>query len=157
VVAETSKSRKGETAMKLSSLFIGMIFAVAVIAVLLMVFGVSFHRPLPVQGAALYNPANEVAVKGVVQEVQEFACPVGEGEMGTHLMLKTGDGVLQVHLAPARIMRSQNLTFAPGDQIEVVGSKFRFQGQGGLIAREVIRGNESFIFRDPQGKLLITQ
>ena len=142
--------------MKLSSLFIGMIFAVAVIAVLLMVFGVSFHRPLA-QGAALYNPANEVVVRGVVQEVQEFACPVSEGEMGDHLLLKTGDGVVQVHLAPARIMRSQNLKFAPGDQIEVVGSKFRFQGQNGLIAREVIRGNESFIFRDPQGKLLMMQ
>jgi hypothetical protein len=142
--------------MKLSSLFIGLIFAVVVIAVLLMVFGVSFHRPLA-QGAALYNPANEVVVRGAVQEIQEFACPVGEGEMGTHLMLKTGDGVVQVHLAPSRIMRSQNLTFAPGDQIEVVGSKFRFQGQDGLIAREIIRGNESYIFRDSQGKLLMMQ
>ncbi|MBZ5598917.1 MAG: hypothetical protein LAN83_11400 [Acidobacteriia bacterium] len=142
--------------MKLSSLFIGMIFAVAVIAVLLMVFGVSFHRPLA-QGAALYNPANEVVVKGAVHQIQEFACPVSEGEMGAHLMLKTGDGLLQVHLAPARIMRSQNLTFAPGDQIEVVGAKFRFQGEDGVIAREIIRGNESFIFRDPQGKLLMMQ
>lgn len=142
--------------MKLSSLLIGMLFAVAVIAILLMVFGVSFHRPLA-QGAALYNATNEVAVKGVVQQVQEFACPVGEGEMGTHLMLKTDNGVLQVHLAPARIMRSQNLTFAPGDQIEVVGAKLRLQGQDGLIAREIIRGNESFIFRDPQGKLLMMQ
>ena len=142
--------------MKLSSLLIGMLFAVAVIAILLMVFGVSFHRPLA-QGAALYNATNEVAVKGVVQQIQEFACPVGEGEMGTHLMLKTDNGVLQVHLAPARIMRSQNLTFAPGDQIEVVGAKIRLQGQDGLIAREIIRGNESFIFRDPQGRLLMMQ
>ena len=142
--------------MKLSSLLIGMLFAVAVIAILLMVFGVSFHRPLA-QGAALYNATNEVAVKGVVQQIQEFACPVGEGEMGTHLMLKTDNGVLQVHLAPARIMRSQNLTFAPGDQIEVVGAKICLQGQDGLIAREIIRGNESFIFRDPQGRLLMMQ
>ena len=142
--------------MKLSSVLIGMLFAVAVSAILLMVFGVSFHRPLA-QGAALYNATNEVAVKGVVQQIQEFACPVGEGEMGTHLMLKTDNGVLQVHLAPARIMRSQNLTFAPGDQIEVVGAKIRLQGQDGLIAREIIRGNESFIFRDPQGRLLMMQ
>ncbi len=142
--------------MKLSSLFVGLIFAVAVIAVLLMVFGVSFHRPLQAQGA-LYNPANEVVVKGVVEQVQEFACPVSEGEMGDHLMLRTADGVVQVHLAASRIMRSQNLRFAPGDQIEVVGSKIRFHGNDDLIAREIIRGNESFIFRDPAGKLLMTQ
>jgi hypothetical protein len=142
--------------MKLSSLLIGMLFAVAAIAVLLMVFGVSFHRPLA-QGSALYNPANEVAIKGAVDRVEEFACPVGEGEMGTHLMLRTADGIVQVHLAPSRIMRSQNLTFAPGDQIEVVGAKFRFHGNDDLIAREIIRGNESFIFRDSQGKLLMMQ
>jgi hypothetical protein len=137
-------------------MLIGMLFAVAVIAVLLMVFGVSFHRPLA-QGAALYNPANEVVIKGAVDRVEEFACPVGEGEMGQHLMLRTGNGIVQVHLAPARIMRSQNLAFAPGDQIEVVGAKFRYRGNDDLIAREIIRGNESFIFRDSQGKLLMMQ
>ena len=39
--------------MKLSSLFLATIFAVAVIAVLLMVLGVNFRPPLPAQGAAL--------------------------------------------------------------------------------------------------------
>src|SRR5438445_11920729 len=50
--------------MKLSSLFLAPIFAVAVIAVLLMVLGVNFRPPLPAQGAALYNPAisNNVGV-----------------------------------------------------------------------------------------------
>jgi len=50
--------------MKLSSLFLATIFAVAVIAVLLMVLGVNFRPPLPAQGAALYNPAisNNVGV-----------------------------------------------------------------------------------------------
>jgi hypothetical protein len=138
-------------------MLIGMLFAVAVIAVLLMVFGVSFHRPLPAQGAALYNPANEVMIKGVVDRIEEYACPVGEGEMGYHLLLRTSDGITQVHLAPSRIMRSQRVTFAPGDQIEVVGAKFRFRGNDDLIAREVRRDNESFIFRDPEGKLLMTQ
>jgi hypothetical protein len=143
--------------MKLSSLLYGMVFAVVVISVLLLVLGVNFHPPSSVQGAALYNPANEVTTSGVVREVQEFDCPVSEGELGSHLLLKTADGVTQIHLAPVRIMSGQNLHFARGDQLQVVGSKVRIAGQNGIIAREITRGSETFTLRDREGKLLLTQ
>ncbi|HXY14082.1 MAG TPA: hypothetical protein VEI26_06245 [Terriglobales bacterium] len=143
--------------MKISSLLYGMVFAVVVISVVLLILGVNFHPPVTAQGAALYNPSDEVTVKGIVQEVQEFDCPVSEGELGSHVMLKTADGNLQVHFAPVRIMAGQRITFTPGDQIEVVGSKVRIAGQKGLIAREVMRGNETYTFRDRNGKLMLTQ
>lgn len=143
--------------MKTSSFLYGMVAAVVVVFVLLLILGVSFHRPVTAQGAALYNVANEVVVRGPVQELQEFDCPVSEGDLASHLMLKTAEGVLQVHLAPVRIMASQKLSFAPGDQIEVVGSKIRLNGKNGVIAREVTRGNETFIFRDHEGRLLLVQ
>jgi len=143
--------------MKLSSLVYGMAFAVVVISVLLLILGVNFHPPVSAQGAALYNPSKEITAEGVVQEVQEFDCPVSEGELGSHLMLKTADGVLQVHLAPVRIMSGQKLNFAPGEQVKVVGSKVRIAGQNGVIAREITRGNEILTFRDRDGKLLLTQ
>jgi hypothetical protein len=143
--------------MKLSSLLIASIFTVVIIAVLLMVLGVNFRPPLPAQGAALYNPANEVIVKGVVAELREFACPVSEGELGSHLMLNTPEGVLVVHLAPGRIMRSQNLTYSAGDQIAVIGSKVRIQGANDLIAREVTRNNEVVVLRDRSGQLMLMQ
>jgi hypothetical protein len=143
--------------MKLSSLVVGAISAIAVIAVVLLIAGVHFERPISLQGAALYNPANEIVLKGVVREVQEYACPISEGEMGEHLVVKTDDGVVQVHLAPGRILRSQKISFAPGDQISIVGSKFRFHGNNDLIAREITRGNENFMFRDHEGKLMLIQ
>ena len=143
--------------MKLLSLVWGLVFAVVVICVLLLVFGVSFRRPSAVQGAALYNPANEATVKGSVQQVEEVDCPVSEGELETHLTLQTADGVVEVHLAPARLLRSQKISFTPGDQLEVVGSKVRLSWQNGIIAREITRGNESIIFRDHDGKLLLVQ
>jgi len=143
--------------MQMKSLLYGMAFAVVILAVLLLVLGVNFQRPSSVQGAALYNPAEEVTLKGVVQDVQEFDCPVSEGELGSHLMLKTTDGVVQVHLAPVRIMSGQNIKFAPGDQIEVIGAKVRVAGKKGVIAREIVRGNEDLVFRDRAGNLLMVQ
>jgi len=143
--------------MKISSLLYGMVFAIVVVVVLLLIMGVSFNRPVSAQGAALYNAADEMVVGGLVQEVQEFDCPVSEGELASHLMLKTKDGVLQVHLAPVRIMAGQKLSFAPGERIEVVGSKIRLNGKSGIIAREISRNDETFIFRDREGKLLLVQ
>jgi hypothetical protein len=150
---------KGEEAMRLSSLILGTIVAVAVIGVLLWFSGViKFERPVTTtQGAALYNRATETTVKGDVQELSEFDCPVSEGEIGSHLTLMTADGALQIHLAPARIMRSHQMRFAPGDQLEVVGSAVRIGGKEGVIAREVTRGNESFVLRDPDGRLMLVQ
>ena len=150
--------REGEAAMRLSSLILGTIAAVVVIGVLLSFSGVlKFERPVTAQGAALYNRANETTVNGVVQELTEFDCPVSEGEIGSHLTLMTADGALQIHLAPARIMRSHQMRFAPGDQLEVVGSAVRIGGKEGVIAREVTRGNESFVLRDPDGRLMLVQ
>jgi hypothetical protein len=143
--------------MKLSSLIIGMLSAVAVIAVLLLAFGVSFHQPVTAQGAALYNPANEIQAEGTVVSTEEFDCPVSEGELAGHLVLKTGGKLLQVHLAPSRILNSQNIHYSPGEQIRVVGASFRYQGNDGLIAREISRGNEIITLRDATGKLLLVQ
>jgi len=143
--------------MRLSSLILGIVCAVAVIAILLSVLGVNFHSPSVLQGSALYNPSNEITVKGIVTGVEEFDCPVSEGELGVHLTLKTTDGTLQIHLAPARILQGQKLVFYPGDQVQVVGAKTRLSGKNGVIARELTRGNESYIFRDSTGKLLMVQ
>lgn len=144
--------------MKLSILILGAIFGIAVIAVVLMISGVvSVHRPLTAQGDALYNPANETTIKGRVTEAQDFACPVSEHEMGSHLMLDTSQGAILIHLAPARVMRSQQFRFATGDRIEIVGAKVNFHGQDGVIAREITRENETLVIRDPGGKLLLEQ
>lgn len=142
--------------MKPFSLLLGSILSVAVIAVLLLTFGVKPRGPAE-QGAALYNVATESTVKGAVRAVEDFTCPVSESEMGRHLRLQTDKGIVQVHLAPARVMRSQKFTFSPGDQIEVLGSQLSLQGQDSIIAREITRGNESFFIRDREGKLLLMQ
>ncbi|HLK34867.1 MAG TPA: hypothetical protein VKT29_17350 [Terriglobales bacterium] len=142
--------------MKPFSLLLGTILSVAVIAVLLLTFGVKPRGPTE-QGAALYNIATETTLQGEVRAVEDFTCPVSESEIGRHLRLQTSSGLVQVHLAPARVMRSQKFSFAPGDKIEVLGSKIRLQGQDSLIAREITRGNESFFIRDREGKLLLIQ
>jgi len=106
----------------------------------------------PGAGVPKYDPATEAVFKGTVQEVRDRQCPVSGG-MGSHVILKLADGTtIEVHLAPTKFVKTYDLVFAVGDELEVTGSKVKFEGVDTIFAREVKRGNDDFLFRDKDGK-----
>jgi len=107
----------------------------------------------PKQRAPKYNVATEVRIEGVIQEVKQFWCPVN-GDEGTHLMLKSENGVLEVHVAPLRFLQGNGVSFAIGDHIQVVGSMVIYEGHEAMIARKITRGDETFAFRKADGRPL---
>jgi len=121
---------------------------VAVVLVVVLILGKG-----PKQRAPHYNVATEVKVEGVVQEVKQFWCPIN-GDEGTHLMLKTDTGVLEVHVAPLRFLQGNGVSFSQGDQIAVVGSTVTYEGHDAMIARKITRGDQTFAFRQPDGRPL---
>ncbi|HLK33262.1 MAG TPA: hypothetical protein VKT29_09245 [Terriglobales bacterium] len=99
-----------------------------------------------------YDKATEVKLKGTVVEVRDYNCPIS-GTMGAHLTLKVQDGsTIELHLAATKYMKSYEMVFNKGDEIEVVGSKVKFNGADTILAREITRGQDSFVFRDEKGK-----
>ena len=98
-----------------------------------------------------YNTAAEVRIHGVVEEVQNFYCPVSGGE-GTHLMVATENGTVQVHVGPTRFLSGQRWNFLKGDQVEVIGSPIIYRGHEALIARTIARGTEAVALRKADGK-----
>ena len=141
-----------EAGMRSFSLLFGTIGAVVVIAGLLLVFGVRFTSDV-----MTYDAAKEIDTKGTVISLSEVACPAADGELERHLMLQTPPGDYELHLAPSRVMRSVGWEFKPGQTIEVRGAKVRFRGKQGLLTRQITIGDNIYTFRDPTGKLLITQ
>jgi hypothetical protein len=107
----------------------------------------------PKQRAPKYNATTEIKVEGIVQEVQQYWCPIN-GDEGTHLMVKTDTGVVEVHVAPRRFLDGNGVRFSKGDQIAVVGSMVIYQGHDAMIARKITRGDETFAFRRPDGRPL---
>jgi DNA/RNA endonuclease YhcR with UshA esterase domain len=102
-------------------------------------------------GVPKYNPATETVIKGTVDEVRDRECPVSGG-VGSHIVLKIGDGkTIEVHLATTKFMKNYDLVFNKGEQLEVTGSKVTFEGVETIFAREVKRGNDTFVFRDKEG------
>lgn len=128
-----------------------MLKIVAVVAFVLVIILVLHNGPK--QRAPKYNAATEVKVQGVVQEVRQYWCPIN-GDQGTHLMLKTDTGVLEVHVAPLRFLQGNGVSFNKGDQLAVVGSMVIYQDHDAMIARKITRGDETFAFRQPDGRPL---
>ena len=51
-----------------------------------------------------------------------------------------------------KFVKSYELAFSKGDQLEVTGTKVKFEGVDTIFAREVKRGGDTFVFRDKDGK-----
>ncbi len=122
-----------------------LLTAVAFVLVVVLILGNGVNQRAP-----NYNAATEVKVEGVVVDVQQFWCPI-DGDEGTHLMLKTDAGILQVHVAPRRFLRGNGVSFSKGDQIAVVGSTVTYEGHDAMIARKITRGDQTYAFRQPDG------
>jgi hypothetical protein len=98
-----------------------------------------------------YDPAAEKTFKGVVIDTSDRQCPISGG-LGSHLVLKLGDGnAIEIHLASTRFVKDVELVFHKGDEISVLGTKVQFEGKEAILAREVTRGSETFVFRDANG------
>ncbi|MHB8484307.1 MAG: hypothetical protein ACYDCM_01050 [Candidatus Acidiferrales bacterium] len=97
----------------------------------------------------VYDPATEVTMKGTVEAVKQLAGP--RGWAGTHLGLKTDAETLDVHVGPSWFLAQSKISFAKGDQIEVTGSKVKFENSDAVIAREIKKGDKTITLRNAQG------
>jgi hypothetical protein len=113
----------------------------------------SFAAPPQAKGAGVpkYDVAAETKFKGVVEEVKDRECPISGG-MGSHFTIKVDGKLMEVHIAPTKFVKSYEVAFQKGDTVEITGMKVVFEGGDAILAREIKRGNDDFLFRDPQGK-----
>jgi hypothetical protein len=126
------------------------ILTTTVLALAVTVVDAQRHGPGPMGPA--YDPATEVTLRGVVQEVRQIADWMGRRSItGTHLVLKTGEQTIEVHLGPSSFLATERLSFAVGDDIEVIGSRVQFSGVFVIVAREVHRGSDRLTLRDARG------
>ena len=102
----------------------------------------------PGMGMPNYDPKSETTVTGAVQEVQQHQMM---GHQGTHLMVKTDTGELEVHLGPSSYLAQQKFSFAKDDQVEVTGSMVKMGGKDALLARQVKKDGKTLVLRNAQG------
>jgi hypothetical protein len=104
----------------------------------------------PGMNMRMYNPSTEKTIKGVIEDVTA-ASRGSMMMMGTHLSVKTADGLATVALGPASFISSSGFKFAKGDSVEITGSQVTMGGEEWIIAREVTKDGKTLTLRDKDG------
>jgi hypothetical protein len=104
---------------------------------------------------ARYDAATVVEVKATVVSMREVAKT--EPLDGVYLTVKTETGalktdILEIYVGPADFVKTFGITFAKGDQIQVLGSRVKVDGADLVLAREVTRRETTLILRDKNGE-----
>jgi len=93
-----------------------------------------------------YDKSQEVKFKGTVSEVRDGTAP----NQLTALVVKSGEKITLVQLAPAEYLKEIDCWVKTGDQVEVTGAKVA-TSQDEVLAREVVFGNNTMVLRDDKG------
>jgi hypothetical protein len=112
---------------------------------------VVWASPLTGQAALpKYDLATETKMKGTVQELK--LPEKGSEKDGARLVVKSGADTLDVYLCPKSFLDDMGSTLAKGDEISLTGSKVKQDGADMILAREVVKGNDTLVLRDDKGK-----
>ena len=100
-------------------------------------------------GTPKYDPSTETKMKGVVEELK--LPPKGREKDIAYLLMKNGDQMVDIYLCPKSFMDEMGVTFTKGDEIAFTGSKVKQGEEEMILAREVVKGQDTLVLRDDKG------
>ncbi len=96
-----------------------------------------------------YDPHTETKMRGTVDEVK--LPPKGSEKEPVYLLVKNGTDTLDVYLCPESFLADMGVSFSKGDAIALTGAKVKQDGADLILAREVVKGNDTLVLRDDKG------
>jgi predicted PhzF superfamily epimerase YddE/YHI9 len=127
----------------------GIVFLLICFAVLLAIAARAQKTESKTPGPPKYDLQTETKVKGTIEEVK--MPPKGGEKEIVHLMVKVGPDTLDVYLSPKSFLDDMAMDFSKGDEISLTGSKVKVGEADLILAREVVKGNNTFTLRDDKG------
>jgi hypothetical protein len=122
----------------------------AVAAFVLVAATVGMCQGAPNPSPPKYDFQTEMKTKGVVEEINVLT--VGSRKDFTELVLKSGTDKLHIYVCPKPFQDEMGINFTKGDAIEVTGSKVKQDTSEVILAREMVKGTDTLMFRDGKGK-----
>ena len=100
----------------------------------------------PLLSAASYDVSKEVTLRGKVERVIQHH---DEGRLAIHLIVATGSGRVEVHVAPPDFLKRNLFVFERGDPVEITAS--RPETEEHYLARLIQKGSRTLTLRDDHG------
>jgi len=96
-----------------------------------------------------YDLHTETKTKGLVEEVNLL--PLGSRKDFVELIIKSGDDKVHIYVCPKPFQEEIGASFSKGDEIAVTGSKLKREALDVILARELVKGTDTLLFRDDKG------
>jgi hypothetical protein len=96
-----------------------------------------------------YDLHTEIKMKGTVDEVK--LPPKGNEKEVVHLLMKNGEDIVDLYFCPKSFMDDMGVSVSKGEELAFTGSKVKFGGADLVLAREVVKGTETWVLRDEKG------
>jgi hypothetical protein len=101
------------------------------------------------QSPPKYDPAAETKLKGTVEE---FKFVPASGKPTGYLVVKSGQETVQIFLGPKSFLDDMGASFKLADAVEITGCKVKQDGADLILAREVVKGDDTLTLRFKDGK-----
>jgi hypothetical protein len=111
--------------------------------------GLSQKAPPADSNLPKYDLQTEAKTDGVIDEVNQLS--VGTRKDFTELIVKNGADKLHIYVCPKPFQDEIGVSFAKGDRIAVTGSKVKQEASEVILAREMVKGTDTLMFRDNKG------
>jgi len=104
---------------------------------------------LAAQAPARYDRAAEKTVTGTIKALVSYAA--ADGSVGVHFDLKTADGIVNVHVAPAAYIGQQNAYFMADDEVTIIGARMTADGTTAIWVKAIQKGSSMLVLRADNG------
>lgn len=129
---------------------IPVLFQIAFLVPLCVSLGYSQKTQPTPSGALIYDLHTETKTKGMIDEVNLLS--VGSRKDFTELIIRNGEDKIHVYVCPKPFQEEMGISFSKGDEIAVTGSKVKQDTLEVILARQVVKGTDTLMFRDEKGK-----
>jgi hypothetical protein len=102
----------------------------------------------PQADSSQYQVGREVNLVGTVSSVVENS---KTGPLGTHVMVQSQSGVIDVHVGSAKYLELNKLNLKSGDSVRILGENFTVGTDTVFFARIVQDGTAAVAVRSPKG------
>jgi hypothetical protein len=98
-----------------------------------------------------YDAKTEFTMKkATVEDVKDVSLPNGQDRF--RLTVKAGTETYEVCLCPKGFLEMMDSAFAKGDEVDITGSKVQDGDKTLVLAREVVKGQNTLVLRDKNGE-----
>jgi hypothetical protein len=121
------------------------------LAVLLMPFGAKAQSAIPSNNqlsSPVYDLNKEIKIQGTIEKI---VSSTNGGPVGSHVLVSTADGMIDVHLGASAAVSAKNLGLSTGQNIEITGMMATMGGNSVLLARILTTSSHIYMLRNEHG------